>query len=525
MATNKNSSNTYALNYSLQKIVKGTGLVLIGTLMRILFGSIAGVLIARNWTEIEVGIFSLALIVFSISETVSALGMDLGVVQRIAHSRGKKEFNKIPDFIVTSVFFSILTSIILGLILFLFSEVIAENIFHETSLILPLKICAIALPFFTLNMKIVSIFRGFENIKPMVYFKFILESALFPIFIAGIVIFGLSFIYVFYAYICSGIFISMILIVYNNKQSPSLTLFSLKSIFSPTAKELIVFSFPLFGTAILGMILSSTDTLMLGGLKSAADVGFYNIAAPFAAFISFPMGALLIVFTPIFSGLYGKGQLGEMRSNYLILTKWICLATLPVFIIFFIFPELTLSVIVGSKYLPSANVLRILSLAYIISNFAGPCSSTLIAMGKSRFIMFSTLSAAILNIILNAILIPTYSFLGAATAITATYAFFIIITIWKMYSLGKITPFSWNLIKPTLFSIAFIVPIYFFSQQFLSFNWWSLTLLFILFYGIYILSVLLTKSLDEEDLKMLVAIERKTGIKTTRINKFLSKFL
>jgi len=525
MTADKTLPNTYAFNDSLLRLVKGTGLVIIGSVLIHLFGLISGVLIARNWTESHVGIFSLAYSIFNICLIISALGMNIGVVRCIAHSRGRKEFNKISDFIVTSVFYSVLTSIILGLILFLFSEIIAENIFHEVSLALPLKIFAIALPIFTLNIKIVNIFRGFENLKPMVYFKFILESALITISIVGIVLFNISFIYVFYVYVISGAIITIILIIYISRQSLSLTKFSLTSVFSPAAKELILFSLPLLVTAIFELIIFWNGTLMLGSFKSTADVGFYHVARPLATFICFPLVALAIIHVPIFSGLYAKGRLKEMKSNYTILTKWICLVTLPIFIIFFLFPESTLSVLVGSNYLPSAYALRILSLAFIIRNFAGPVSSTLVALGRSRFIMFSALSSAVLNIILNVLLIPSYSFIGVAIAAGVTYVFIVIIQTWKMYSLSKISPISLNLIKPTIFSIILIVPIYFFFKQFLTINWWTLIILFILFYGIYILSVLFTKSLDTEDLKMLQAIERKTGIKTPRIKKFLNKFL
>ncbi len=524
MTADKNPSKAYALNDSLKKLVEGTGLALIGQLLSYFFGLLVAVFIARTWTESDVGIFSLAYAVLSICMTISVLGMTDGVVRSIAHSRGKKEFNKIPDFIVTSVFLSFLISMILGLIIFISSNWISQTIFHETALILPLKIFAIALPFFALNMIIISIFRGFEQIKPMVL-KVILASTLFLIFVAIIIFLNFSFIYVFYSYLASGIIVFIVLVIYTIRQSPSFVMPSLKLIISPAAKELIIFSIPLLGTTMIVMIVSWTDTLMLGGLKDAANVGFYHVGQPFSTFISFPLAALLIAFVPVFSGLYARGLLGEMKNNYLILTKWICLSTLPIFVIFFLFPELIISVVVGPNYLPSANVLRILSLAFITGNFAGPCGATLLVLGKTRFIMFSTLFTAILNVILNALLIPSYSFIGAAFASGIAFISTNVIKTWKMYSLSKIQPLSWNLIKPTLLSIIFIVPIYFLSKRFLPYNLWSIILLLVVFYGIYLLSVLLTKSLEADDLKMLLAIERKTGLKTTRIKNFLSRFL
>ena len=139
MQTDKSASNNNSLNNPLQKIIKGTGLVFLGTLLVYLFFLIGGVLIARNWTESDVGIYSLASSVFFICLTISAIGITQGIVRSIAHSKGKKEFNKIPDFIVTAFFFGGLTSIILASILFLFSDVIAVKIFHESALILPLQ--------------------------------------------------------------------------------------------------------------------------------------------------------------------------------------------------------------------------------------------------------------------------------------------------------------------------------------------------------------------------------------------------
>jgi len=524
MTTDKKSSNGNNLNESLQKLVKGTGLVLVGSTLSIFFTFLSGVLIARHWTENELGIFSLAFSILSICVIVSALGMNAGIVRSIAHSRGKNDWKKIPDFITTSVFLSVLASIILGFILFFFSKPIAQNIFNEASLIFPLKTFAIAIPFFALINMIVSIFRGFDNVKPTVYFRYILVGLLFLLLLLGIVTFDLSFINVFYVYLFSIIITFILLVIYVVKQSISLANFSIKSIISPYSKELIFFSLPLLGTSVLELIVSWTDTLMLGGLETSADVGLYNVALPLAKFVSFPLSALLIIFIPILSGLYAKGLLGEIKRNYTILIKWLCSATLPFFIILFLFPGPVINVLFGYGYVSSAPALRILSLVFIINNFTGPCGGALIAMGKSRFILFATLATAILNITLNAILIPSFGFIGAAIATGISVISINLLRILKLYSFSKVQPLSKNLIKPTAFFIVLTIPIYYLSNHFLTIGWWVLLFLLILFYGIFAFSILVTKSLDEEDLKMLLAIERKTGIKSKLIKKLIIKF-
>lgn len=524
MVTEKKSSNNDKHKDSLQRVVRGTGLIVISLLLSSIFIFARTVLIARTWSEYYIGIFSLGVTILNIFMTISSLGMTEGVVRSIAHSKGKNELQKIPYFIVTSVLLSFFVSVVTGLIVFVFSEFIAVNIFHESYLILPIKIIAISIPFNTINIKIVSIFRGFEQIKPMAYFKNILESFLFLLLILLVIALNLSFVYVFYAFLLTSVIITIILIIYSFKKSTSFSFFTIKSIFSPAAKELLIFSLPLLGTAMISLIITWTDTIMIGSIKGASDVGFYNIMLPFAAFIFFPLSALLVTYVPVFSGLYAKGLINEMKSNYLILTKWITILTLPLFIILFLFPNLTIRVLLGRNYLPSAFVLIVLSFAQIVNNFVGPCGASLVVLGKTRFIMYTTISAAFLNVVLNFLLIPTYSYNGAAIASASTLIFINIVKTLKLYSISKIQPLSLNLIKPILFSLLWLIPIYYLSQNFLTYNLWFLIFLFIILYILYLVSVLLTKSLDRDDINMLVEIERKTGFKFKRLKKFISKF-
>jgi len=525
MTDNKNLSKTNTHNGSLNKIVKGTSFVSIGFLISYFFILVSSILIARRWTASEIGVYSLANSLFQIFMIICTLGLIQGLVRCIAHARGKKEFQKIPVFILSSIFYSFITSIIISILLFFLSDYLSNNIFHESALILPLKIFAISLPFVTLNIIFIAIFRGFEQIRPFVYFRHILGRGLILIFIIIIIFLNYSFNSLFYAHLISGIIILISIIIYTLRKLKFLKKeYDFKLIFGAETKELLSFSLPLLIVDILDLVILWTSTLILGVLKTTAETGFYNIAKPFADFIGFPMIALMITFIPVFSKMYSSGNLNEMRSNYLLLTKWICLLTLPIFIIFFLYTDQLISITVGPNYLPSANALRILVFAYIIMNFSGPTNSTIIALGKSRFLMYITVSGAFLIISLNFLLIPTYGVNGAAIGTSSAFIFMTLIKIFKVYSLSKIKPFGYKLIKPTLLSIVFIIPIYFFTNTIINY-WWSLILLGLLLYVVYLISVILTKSFEEEDIFMLDLIEQKTGIKTDKIKAFLTRFI
>ena len=527
MTSDKNSSDNYTLSEPLQNLAKGTILFFIGMVVSYLLGFIGVILIARHWTQAILGIYSLAYSILVICATISSLGLNDGLARSIAYSRGKNELKKIPDLISASIFFSILAGILLCLGLFLFSEYIAQNIFQEPALIYPLKIFALAVPFYTLIVSIVTIFRGFDQVKPTIYFQNLLVGIFFLITVVIIIISDLSFINVFYAVLFSFIIISVTLLLYAVKKLPQLPRFSIKAIFNPTTKELLIFSLPLFATSVFGIISSWLDTLVLGSFKSASDVGLYNVVTPLAQFLNFPLMALWVIFIPIFSVLYAKGLLEEIKKNYLICTKWIFSAIFPIFIMLFLFSEPIINFLYGPTYVYQANsnALRILSFAFIFNIFTGPSGAALLVMGKSKLIMFSTLFTLSIDIILLILLVPPFGLIGAAIATGTTIISQKLITNGILYSLSKIQPLNKNIIKPILLFTILVIPIYFLTQRFLTITWWLIILLFILLYTIYFMSILVTRSLDEDDLKFLLAVQRKTGIKLSFLSKIITKFL
>jgi O-antigen/teichoic acid export membrane protein len=512
---------------SLQKIAKGTGIVFIGSLAGLFLAFIGRLMIARYGTVSEYGVFSLALVILNICVVISTLGLQRGVTRSIAYAIGKNEYEKIQGFISASVWLSIAASLTLGLILFLTSGSIAISIFHEPALTAPLKIFSIAIPFFTLSSVLVSIFLGFGRVQAKVYFQDILRNVLFTILLLAVILLSLSFTSVFYAYTLSLAIPCLLLVIYTVKYLPSSIRYTAKPTnnANPIARELLFFSLPLLGVAMLQMMIAWTDTLMLGSFKSTAEVGLYNAAYPLANFISSPLSALLVIYMPITSGLYAQGLMPEMRRNFAILTKWLCSLSLPLFLILFLFPEAVLNFLFGANYIFAANALRILSIGYIINNFLGPNGSTLIAIGESKFMMWATAATAILNIGLNIALIPTLGIVGAAIASVVAITSINLIRCWKLYSLSKAQPLSKNLIKPTLASLVLIFLIYFILREFLTVTPWMLPLLFILYYALYSSAILFTKSFDLEDINLLLAIERKMGINFRRTKNLLRKFV
>jgi len=513
------------INGSLKKVVKGTAIVFFGTLISTFLIFLGRVLIIRYWSVDDYGVFSLCLAVLYMFSLIAGLGLRRGSIRNIAYVRGQRQYDKISDFISISLFFSTLAAVLIGLSVFFSADFIALKIFKDGSYILPLKIFSIGIPVYTLIDMFVSFFRGYDDIRPTVIFKFLLINVLFPLSIGIVVFYKLSFIYVFYGYICSIVITLLCVFSYVLKHKYFTSVkFSFKSIISPTSKGLLVFSLPLLGLAMLTNIIFWTDNFMIELFKTSVEVGYYNAANPLAQLLTFPLISLMFIYIPIITGLYSKGQHNEMNRNFVILSKWLFLTSFPIFAVLFLFPGECISYLFGVEYLPATLALRILSIGYIFNNLFGLCTHTLLAIGKTKFIMYASISAAVINIVLNTWLIPIYGINGAAFASVGAMLAINIVTAIKLYYLIHAHPVVKNLIKPVISSSVVIGLIYFVVQNYM-YNIFLLFLLFLVFCIVVIGLVILSKSLDKEDLHIIQVIGDKIGFRPKRIEKLLKKFI
>ncbi len=515
------------LNGSLKKIARGTGFAIVGMALGMFLGFITRLIIARYGLQANYGIFSLALVVLNLAVTISTLGLRRGATRYIAYFRAKGEGIKIGRTVSASLQLSVVASIIICLALFFTADAIAVRIFHTPELASPLKIFAIGIPFLTLINVLVAFFRGFDRVEPRIYFQNITLNILFLILLSITIAIGLPFVTVFYSYLAALIITFIALSIYTAKRLPQrIGLTDVKDT-TPITKELLLFSLPLFAASILTAITMEVDTLMLGYFKTLEIVGLYNAVYPLASVIFLPLWALRLIYTPVATGLYSRNLMPELRRNYTVVTKWLASITLPIFLVLAINPGAVLYLFFGHGYAQAeaAMALRILSIGFIFSTLLGPNGATLISLGRTRFIMLATLAATIMNVILNIILIPPLGIVGAAIASVVSITVVNIINLLKLYSLCKAQPLSKNLLKPLIISIVLAVFIQVLAQNFLTITLWILPLLFILYYSIYVLAMLFTRSFDKEDIALLLEIANRSGISVTPIKKILSRFL
>ena len=514
---------TQIIDRSLQKVVGGTGIAFLGTIIALLLALANRTLVARFFTQDEYGIYSLAIVIFNILVAIAILGLQGGTPRQIAFHRGNKDEAKVRGIIRSSIVIAAIASVILSVALFFASDAISTHIFNTPELAPALRIICIGIPFAVLLVIFTSIFRGFGRVAPRVYFNDILRNVLFLIALGLIVLLSYSFIGVIYAFAAAAGLACLGFVLYMIKKLP----FSLRNSegSKQVMRELLLFSLPLLGSSMLVLIIHWTDTLMLGYFKDSEVVGLYNGALPLAQVIPVTLTSMGFIYVPVAARLYSQGHTEELKRSYQVLTKWIFSLSLPVAMLLLLFPDTILSLFFGSEYAEAALALRLLSLGLLVHTFLGANGMSLLVFGRTRLVMWAGLIGASLNVLLNATLIPSLGITGAAIASMVSYFAINAFRSTMLYRISGIHPFTWNYLKPLIASGIVISIIYVIASNLLTVEYWMLPLFFILFLVIYGLCLLLTKSFDDEDIRLLLAIERRTGVDATPIKSILRKFV
>ncbi len=513
------------LTDSLRKIARGTGVALAGTVLALLLGFFARIIIARYGSAADYGIYSLSLVIVVFLVTLVSLGLPDGAARYVAYFRARGETDKVRGVTSVSIQLSAVAGVIVGMALFFSADYLATAIFHTPELAGALKIVAAGIPFSALINIMVSVFRGFDRMEPQAYFQYGVFNGLFLLLIGALVILRLPFVDVFYVYVAALIMTFVALLIYTSKKVPqpiSVTGWRSNAV---VRKELLVFSLPLLATGVLAALTLSADTFLLGYFKTPDVVGLYNAARPVAQFISDPLALMMLIYAPVATGLYARNSMGELRRSYIISTKWIVSLTLPFFLVLLLFPEAVLNLLFGPSYVVAAPALRILAIGFIVGNLLGPRNATLIAFGQIRFIFWVSLALTAAYVILNMVLIPPLGITGAAIALASSLTLGGIITAVKVYTLCRTQPLSLNLIKPIAVSVVLALVFKFATHGLITVTWWMLILFFVLYYAIYGIAVVLTRSFDREDIALLLEIEKMSGVNAAAVKKVLKKFV
>jgi len=480
------------------------------------------VLIVRNITVEELGLYSLAITIVSVLAALAALGTHEGTARNISTLLGKGRTEDADSVARAALHINLVSSTIICILLFLLAGVLSRHVFYKPEVAVLLRIISVVIPFTAMTVSIGAMLRGHQNVTHKVYYIDI-GHPLYLLFFLGIMLLsGLTLAKLVYAYMLSAalVFVSIASYGYKKLGIPPLPFQK-----GYHYRELLMFSLPLLVAGISGLVLNWTDTLMLGRYTPPESVGIYNISITLARLMTFILLAMGFVFFPMATEMHAKNQTVELQRTYQVLTKWVFAASFPLFFVLFFFPEMTITFLFGNEFVEASVPLRILSFGFLFHVFLGANGILLTAMGMTKTIMKISLSGAALNIILNYILIKRFGMgvNGASIATLVSYVLINTLISMVLYRSSGIHPFSLRYIKPIIGASVIAFFIYGLVKN-VFFAWWMMPVYLAIFIVGYGASLLLSRSIEKEDMLFFEGIEKRLGIEMQWLRKLINRF-
>ncbi|MCC0177430.1 flippase [Waterburya agarophytonicola K14] len=392
---------------------------------------VMSVIFARFLGTSGLGTYSYATTWANLLSIPAALGLDQLIVREIAIYRNKAQYDLIGGFLR----WANLMVLSAGITITLIAIIAAWNLKgdSDSTVVLAIALSMVAVPIMSLRNLRLGAMKGLRKIvlgqMPDSLFSPIIVIALT---VATYFLFNDRF-NVFWV-LGIKIFASIVTLIIGTRwllQSlpPEVSQVTPKY----NTKKWIADGLPFMFLGASQLLNSRIDIIMLGSIKGVEAVGIYAVLLGITRLTVFIHHAANSVLGPNIATLYSEGKIRQLER---IVRK----SMLSVFLFSLVTGGLLMLLgnqvllIFGSEFLPGRTAMNILIIGTIFTSFTGAVGLLLNMTGHQNETAIAVGLSAILNIILNSVLIPRWGINGAATATTTSL---IVINIIKAISVKK----------------------------------------------------------------------------------------
>ena len=382
------------------------------------FGSyVYRILMGRLLSPYEFGLLNLALPLQFLVVVLASSGIAPSLAKFIAEGQAKGELRRRDEIATSSLLYYTLAGALLGAVFFALAP-LAIGIFHEPSLVTTIRISAIALPFGFAIAAISGVLQGLKRFGTLsltlaaqqaLRIAFALSLVLFISATANSAILGSTL----------GFAVTTLLAYFIFR---NLGISCAGRSFS-AFKEVFLFSVPVSLTSVAAFALAYVDILLLGVFLPPQEVGIYSAASPTARLGLAFASALTAALLPRVAALSAKNDVTALRKqvegSYRLLFPILGVATA----IALLFAKQIIILLFGSAYAEAALPFRILTVGSFFYGFFTVNSGIFQGLGKPTTPMKILAAAAVLDVLLNLLLIPGFGTTGAAIASSLSLTF------------------------------------------------------------------------------------------------------
>lgn len=204
-----------------------------------------------------------------------------------------------------------------------------------------------------------------------------------------------------------------------------------------------------FAMSCATTVYTNLDTVMLGFIKTDEDVGYYNAAVKIKGILVSIITSLGTVLLPRASYYIEHNLKREFEEITKKAINFVCVAALPMMVYFILYAREGIYFLSGDTYGGSVLPMQILmpTLFFIgLTNIMG--IQVMVPLGKEKWVLYSVTLGAIVDMLINAVLIPGMASSGAAIGTLIAEAAVLVYQYWKLKDLtcGILEKVHWKIL-------------------------------------------------------------------------------
>ena len=447
-------SNFEGISTSLVGLIS---IALLGTLVGKALRYLLSFIIGAGIDAEALGVFTFGLVLVRAGGMLSSIGLRTASQRLIATNRTRGD----SAGVVKTTILAVLMPFVLGLIVSSISYTLWPIITSLLQIDMPqvIRVFLLGIPLFAVMDVGASATRGFKTTRYYVYIREIGQSGLAAFLVGFAVLTRLDFVTVIYAYLFSLLFGTGLSVYFLSKLTPDIR----GSLADFPVRATLSVSIPLLVVAASQYFVTWTDILILGALRPPMDVGYYQAAFLYSSLVTVVLFGVNAIFPALAADLYESGKIEYLETIYSVVTKWsVYIIGLLAVMLIFLSDELLR--LFGPDFLRARQSLKILIAGQTIAAATGPVSYLLTMTDFEKFESYNSVGLGVLNLLLNAILIPEFGIEGAAVATTVSLVLLNLVRLAQVKWLLGFSPYNRRYWKGGIALIVATILIYLVSR-------------------------------------------------------------
>mgnify|MGYP000106124971 CR=1 FL=1 len=357
------------------------------------------------------GIYTLAFAVTSVFVMFGKVGFDTAIVKLVSeyHDDNMEYLSKLFSLVAK---FGVLINITLSFMMFFLSPYIAQYIFSDPALEIYLKVMSLAIFPMAFRSIIANAFRGKGRIALYSLLQNVYVHLVFILVVLVLRQFSGAILYLLVSFVFSVWFVFFIGVW---RWARVFGFGFYRAYDRSKIREVFGLSLPMLLNSSLVLTLTWTDSVMLGVYATSVDVGLYSAAMKMASSSLILLMAFNSILAPKVAKLNSTKSYSHIRSlvrssNKIIIPLSLVAAFFLIIFTPYVFP------LFGPEFGAAYSIFIVLMCGMVVKIAFGLSEFLLQMIGHHKVVAKISILGVIINVILNAVLIPPFGGEGAAIA-------------------------------------------------------------------------------------------------------------